>query len=102
MLLNEVKLALGITSSAFDEEINTLISSAIIDLNISGVDSSAIVETTENPLIKRAIILYSCYHFELEHGNLQRAEELKKSYDEIKSQMSMATGYTTGGEFDAT
>lgn len=101
MILDEVKLALGITSSTFDDEINTLISSSIIDLNISGVDSSAIVETSDNPLIKRAVILYSCYHFELEHGNLQRAEELKKAYDEIKGQMSMATGYTTGGDFDA-
>lgn len=95
-MLDKVKLALLISSDDFDDELNDLIGAAVLDLNIAGVDDSTVV--SENPtdkLIIRAICSYCGYHFELIHGTLDRSEAFKRSYDEQKSQLSMATDYTT-------
>jgi hypothetical protein len=95
-MLDRVKLALLISSEDFDDELEDLIGAAVLDLNIAGVDDETVV--SENPtdkLIIRAIISYCGYHFELIHGILDRADAFKRSYDEQKAQLGMATGYTT-------
>lgn len=95
-MLDRVKLALLISSDTFDDEIEDLIGAAVLDLNIAGVDDATVV--SDNPtdkLIIRAICSYCGYQFELMHGTLDRAEAFKKSYDEQKAQLGMATNYTT-------
>lgn len=95
-MLDRVKLALLISSEAFDDELTDLIGGAVLDLNIAGVDDETTV--SDNPtdkLVIRAIISYCGYHFELVHGTLDRADAFKKSYDEQKAQLGMATNYTT-------
>lgn len=95
-MLDKVKLALLISSEDFDDELEDLIGAAVLDLNIAGVDDSTVV--SDNPtdkLIIRAICSYCGYHFELIHGTLERSDAFKRSYDEQKSQLSMATNYTT-------
>lgn len=95
-MLDRVKLALLISFEDFDDELEDLIGAAVLDLNIAGVDDETVV--SENPtdkLIIRAIISYCGYHFELIHGTLDRADAFKRSYDEQKAQLGMATGYTT-------
>ena len=95
-ILDKVKLALLISSEDFDAEINDLIAAALLDLEIAGVDDTTVV--SDNPtdkLIIRAICSYCGYHFELEHGALNRADAFKTSYDEQKAQLGMASGYTT-------
>lgn len=95
-MLDRVKLALLISSEDFDDELDDLIGAAVLDLNIAGVDNDTVV--SDNPtdkLIIRAICSYCGYHFELIHGTLDRSDAFKKSYDEQKAQLSMATGYTT-------
>lgn len=95
-MLNKVKLALLISSEDFDSELLDLIGAAILDLNIAGVDDSTVVSADPtDKLIIRAICSYCGYHFELIHGTLDRAEAFKRSYDEQKAQLGMATGYTT-------
>lgn len=95
-MLNKVKLALLISSEDFDSELQDLIGGAILDLNIAGVDdSTAVSDDPTDKLIIRAICSYCGYHFELMHGTLDRSDAFKRSYDEQKSQLSMATGYTT-------
>lgn len=87
-MLSAVKKALRLTVDAYDEELNDLISAALADLGIAGVDQA---EHTD-PLIKRAVITYCRVHFgSPEDGEFQR---LKESYDEQKAQLQMATGYT--------
>lgn len=88
-MLDKVKLALQISSNVFDSELTALISSASMDLNIGGVQIDNVDE-----ILERAIICYCSYQFELMHGNLTRAEAMKKAYDEQKAQLGMATGYT--------
>lgn len=94
-MLERVKLALLITGNDFDSELQTLIDAAAKDLGIAGVDALVISTDTDDALIIRAIITYCGYQFELIHGSMDRSEVFKKSYDEQKAQMGMASGYTT-------
>ena len=86
-ILTAVKLALRVTTDAFDLELNDLIDAATYDLARAGVTNS----DTDDPLVRRAVITYCRLHF----GQPDDFDRLKKSYDEQKAQMSMATGYTT-------
>lgn len=92
-MLEKVKLAWNRTDDTFDTEITALITSAQLDLGIAGVT----LPDTLDEIAERAIILYCLHHLELEHGSTSKADSFKKSYDEQKSQLSMATGYTTWG-----
>ena len=92
-MLDKVKLALLISSNDFDTELNELIGAALIDLQIGDVNGDVTVSTTTDAAIIRAVCSYCGYHFELEHGALNRADAFKRSYDEQKAQLSMATGY---------
>lgn len=89
-MLEKVKLALRIKSQAFDSEIQDLISAALADLGLAGVSQ----QTQTDPLIVRAVITYCRVNF----GEPDDYDRLKKSYDEQKAQLSMATGYTDWGE----
>lgn len=94
-MLDRVKLALLITGNDFDSELTDLIDAAAKDLGIAGVDVLVISTDTNDALIIRAIITYCGYQFEIMHGSLDRSAAYKKSYDEQKAQMGMASGYTT-------
>ena len=94
-MLERVKLALLITGNDFDSELTDIINAAAKDLGIAGVDSLVVTTDSNDALIIRAIITYVGYQFEIMHGSIDRSEAFKKSYDEQKAQMSMATGYTT-------
>ncbi len=86
-ILNAVKLALRITTSAFDTELTDLIAAACADLGIAGVTN----QDTTDPLVRRAVTTYCRMNF----GQPDDYDRLKRSYDEQKAQMSMATGYTS-------
>ena len=87
-MLDKVKAALRITSHTFDTELTDLIASAKLDLGIAGV---TLPTTTLDEICTTAVITYCKMNF----GNPENYDRLKKSYDEQKSQLSMATGYTT-------
>lgn len=85
-MLEKVKLALRITTNAFDSELTNLIASALLDLGIAGVD----VPQNYDELVQTAVITYCKCHF----GEPDNYDRLKASYDEQKAQLRMATGYT--------
>lgn len=89
-MLEKVKLALRITTDAFDTELTDLIEAAKIDLGISGVVVPLTTEVALDLIIQRAIITYCKLNF----GEPDEYDRLKRSYDEQKAQLSMATGYT--------
>lgn len=91
-MLEKVKLALRIKSQAFDSEIEDLIAAALADLGLAGV--TAAQELEADPLITRAVVTYCRANF----GEPEDYDRMKKSYDEQKAQLSMATGYTNWGE----
>lgn len=89
-MLNAVKLALRVTTEAFDTELTDLIGAALIDMRLAGVTNA----DTADLLVRRAVITYCRMNF----GQPDDYDRLKKSYDEQKGQMGMATGYTTWTE----
>lgn len=88
--INAVKVSLRVVTDAFDDEIGTLIDSALLDMGIAGVTNDDIT----NALIFRAVVTYCRLHF----GQPDDFDRLKASYDEQKAQLSMATGFTTWTE----
>ena len=89
-MLDKVKLALRITTDAFDSEIEDLIAAALADLGLAGVTE----KTEEDPLVSRAVVTFCKAHF----GEPDQYDRLKAAYDEQKAQLQMATGYTDWGE----
>ena len=93
-MLDKVKLALALSANTFDTELRELITAAVLDLKIAEVNSEAVTSEPTDSLVSRAITSYCVYHFELEHGDTNKAERFKAAYDEQKAQMGMREGYT--------
>lgn len=89
-ILSAAKMALRVTTNAFDNEILGLISAALYDMQRAGITNT----DTSDPLVRRAVITFCRLNF----GQPDDYDRLKKSYDEQKAQMGMATGYTTWTE----
>lgn len=89
-IIDDARLALRISTTAFDSELTDLINAAQTDLGIAGVT----LPSTLDAICKRAIITYCKLHF----GQPDDYDRLKASYDEQKAQLSMATGYTAWTE----
>lgn len=87
LALAKVKLALRISTDEFDSEIIDLIEAGLADMGLAGVTQAVI----SDPLVRKAVITFC----KLSFGEPDDYDRLKASYDEQKSQLSMATGYTT-------
>lgn len=85
-LLDAVRLALRISTTAFDSEISDLISAAQLDLGVAGV----VLPGTLDAIVQLAVITYCRLHF----GQPDDYDRLKRSYDEQKAQLATCTGYT--------
>lgn len=83
-MLEKVKLALRLTTDAYNPEIEDLIAGAVADLGIAGILNDAL-----DPLMVRAIITYCRANF----GSPADYVRIKASYDEQKAQLQMASGY---------
>ncbi len=85
-LLDDVRLSLRVSTTAYDNELNRLIESAKLDLGIAGV---VVPETLDN-VVSTAVVTYCKMNF----GNPSNYDKLKSSYDEQKAQLSMSSNYT--------
>ncbi len=85
-MLEMVKTALRITTTAYDSELTYLIAAAQLDLGIAGV---ALPDEADE-IVQRAIITYCKMSF----GLPEDYDRLKMSYDEQKAQLVTASGYT--------
>lgn len=88
-LIQSAKLALRITTDAFDDQVSDLLEAALLDLGVAGV----VVPDTIDAIVKQAAITYVRLHF----GHPDDYDRLKASYDEQKAQLSMCSGYTDWG-----
>lgn len=88
-MLDDIKILLRITTTAFDTEINDLISAARQDLILSGVDSTKANDDTD-PLIKRAISLYCKANFGFDNPD---ADRLQQSYNLLKMSLALSSDY---------
>lgn len=88
MIIDDVKLNLRISHGSMDAEILDLIESAKMQMEISGVVN--IVE--EDPLVKRAIILYCKANFGIDNAE---SEKYQNRFDSLVSHLSMCPEYNT-------
>lgn len=88
-MLEKIKMALRISTDAFDEELELLIQSALLDLGIAGVIGDVLTDEPD-AIITQAVITYCKMNF----GLPEDYDRLKRSYDEQKAQLVTATGYT--------
>lgn len=94
-MLDLVKKALRITTNSFNDELNHLIDSALIDLGFGGAMPEVLVVTTDtDPIIAQAVITYCKMNF----GLPEDYDRLKRSYDEQKAQLGTAANYTNWGD----
>lgn len=88
-VLVAVKLAMAITSDAFDVELTDLINACIEDLKSNGIKADDLIEA-ENALVLQAIKTYCRVHFQ----SPADYDKLLASYEQQKGHMRMSTGYT--------
>ena len=88
-LLDTCKMALRVTTTSYDTEIQAYIDAAKLDLGIAGVTAS----TATDSLVDKAILTYVRMSF----GAPANYDKLKAAYDEQKAQLMNATGYTDWG-----
>lgn len=88
-MLQIVKVALRIKHNALDGEITDLIEAARHDLILSGV-SKLKGNDDNDPLIKRAIIVYVKANFFPDNST---AERYQKSYEMLKQHLTLAGDY---------
>lgn len=89
--LDNCRMALRVTTTAYDTEIQEYIDAAMLDLGIAGV----VVPESEDSLVNKAVMTYVRMSF----GAPANYDKLKASYDEQKAQLMNATGYTEWGGF---
>ena len=88
-ILDNCRMALRVTTTAYDTEIQEYIDAAMLDLGIAGV----LVPEAEDSLVNKAVMTYVRMSF----GAPANYDQLKASYDEQKAQLMNATGYTEWG-----
>ena len=86
-LIDNCKMALRVTTTSYDTEIQEYINAAKLDLGIAGVSVST---STNDALVDTAITTYVRMKF----GKPSNYDKLKESYDEQKAQLMNASGYT--------
>ena len=84
--LSTVKSALRISTATMDVEITNIVEACKLDLKYAGVN---VVDET-NPLIKRAIVIYTKAQFGLDN---QDSEKYQKSYEMLKNHLSLCGDY---------
>ena len=91
-MIDKVKLALRKTADVFNDEVADYISSAIADLRFVGINVPEVgsSETTGDPLLDRAIILYA----KSEDNFGGEADRYRKAYDYLKCSLALSDDYT--------
>lgn len=87
-MLNAIKLALRISTNAFDSEIQTLIDAAIAEM--AGLGVTEATSTTTDSQIISAVIAYCKWQF----GNNEDADRWRDIYHIKLGQLKTMTGYT--------
>ena len=85
-LLDNCKMAMRVTTTSYDTEIQAYIDAAKLDLGIAGVN----VPPSADALVNKAVMTYVRMSF----GAPANYDKLKAAYDEQKAQLMVAEGYT--------
>ena len=85
-MLTLVKLALRITTTAFDDELNMLINACLLEMAAMNVS----VAEPYDEQVKAAVVAYCKWRF----GNHEDKDQWEKIYHTSLAQLKTMTGYT--------
>lgn len=85
-MLDSIRKALRISSSAFDDEIEDLIDEAVRDLETSGIVNISL----DDALISKAIKTYCKANFGIDNKD---SEKYQESYESIKNKLALCGDY---------
>lgn len=88
-MLEKVKFALRIQNTMFDGEVQDIIDACLLDLELSGVNTTS--KTEDDKLIARSIILYTKSEFGIANTD---SEKYKLSYEALKRHLTLSEEYT--------
>ena len=92
-MLDKVKTALRLKTSAFDGEIDGLIDACKADLSLAGIKIKEkpprAKKWVDDPLVVRAVILYCKANF----GFNEDSERYRRAYDLLKTALCLAGEY---------
>ena len=95
-LLDKVKVACRVTTTAYDEELNDLICAGLRDIGITDERADVLQNVNQlAPLVQRAVITYCKMNFG--YLDVEQYQKFKASYDEQKAQLLMSSAYTEWG-----
>lgn len=92
-LIDKCRMALRVTTNAYDSEIQEYMDAAKKDLKLCGV----VIPEGDDALINKAIMTFVRMSF----GSPADHDRLKDAYEKQKASLMNATGYTDWGEADA-
>lgn len=95
-MLEDIKIILRVSSSAFDPEITMLINAARADMKRVGVNTE-FVEKDDEPLVKQAIACYCKARFGFDNDD---ADLFERSYRQSVADMLNSSDYNTAGEYE--
>lgn len=93
-MLEIIKQVLRVSGNDLDEEVTDLIEAAKADLILSGVHKDNVKD--DDPLIKRAIVLYCKAHFGYDDPKI--ADRFMAAYNSLKHHLTLSSEYTVGGD----
>lgn len=90
-MFNEIKQALKLSISAFDDEIKSNIDTALLELSRVGVNVDGITNTSENAdkLVLKACELYCKWQFNF----MGKAEQFEKNFNSLRDALSVTSSY---------
>ena len=89
-MLAEIKMALRISTDAFDAEISSLIEAAELDLQNSGIA----IQDTPDALYIEAVKRFVKMNF----GEPDEYDRTRQSYELLKAHLAIASGYSSNME----
>lgn len=91
-LIDDVKVALRVTTDAFDPEVEMLVEAALRDLERVGIPGELLVDGPTDPLVRAAVCMYAKAHFGFDNSEAPRFDE---SYRQIvKDVLNSPTTYS--------
>lgn len=84
--VEEVKAAIRVTSSKLDEEVQSTIDAAFLDLGTAGV------QKVDDALVDQAVKQYARWQFDY----MGKADQYQRAYTDLKSALSLIPEYNGG------
>lgn len=87
-MLEKIKLSLRVLDPDFDDEINSIISAALLELGIGGLDSEKV--DIQDALIVQAVTLYCKANFGMANPD---SEKYMEAFNSLRTHLSLSEKY---------